>query len=121
MLKSRVPDFVRRMERIETRNLRDAGKILLEKVKEEISTQGGGKPSPPGSPPARPRGKLIKSYKTRVRKMKGGEKVSETGSTHFTSRMLEKGTEKMAPRPHLQRAMENNHDEILKPLKRKWF
>jgi hypothetical protein len=79
-----------------------AATVLLKEVKRLIGTRGGGKPSSPGSPPARQSGKYYRSWRQAV--VLGARRV---GTSDFRSWMQEYGTDKAAPRPHARPALEN--------------
>jgi hypothetical protein len=79
-----------------------AAGVLLKEVKRLISTPGGGKPAPPGSPPRKQSGQLYRSWKSRV--VQG---VRRVGSGLFTASLAEYGTPTEPPRPYARAALEN--------------
>jgi HK97 gp10 family phage protein len=79
-----------------------AATVLLKEVKRLIGTSGGGKPSSPGTPPARQSGKYYRSWRQAV--VQGARRV---GTSDFRSWMHEYGTDKAPPRPHARPALEN--------------
>lgn len=126
MYKSRVNEAIRRLNNGKRDNLRDAVNIWKDGVKEEISTQGMGRPSQPGQPPKKQSGTFARSLRTRVRrdrkiknKGSGAVNTGELGSTKFFARMFEKGTVKMEPRPYVQRGLRARMKDIHQALGRK--
>jgi HK97 gp10 family phage protein len=79
-----------------------AATVLLKEVKRLINVSGGGKPSSPGSPPARQSGKYYRSWRQRV--VQGARRV---GTGDFRGPMNEYGTQFHPPRPHARPALEN--------------
>lgn len=69
------------------------------------------KASRPGEPPASRLGDLRISYKYRVKGL-----AAEIGSPLPYALALEKGTSKMAPRPHLMRGFNSRRTEIMAAL-----
>ncbi len=67
--------------------------------------------SAPGEAPARRTGALATDYKPVVKGFEGA-----VGAMLLYSLMLEKGTKKMAPRPHLSTAFSLNRQEIIRLL-----
>ena len=67
--------------------------------------------SKPGEAPARRTGTLAQTYRFRVKNF-----YAEVGSPQKYAVALEKGTSKMAPRPHLAPAYARNRARILKAL-----
>lgn len=76
--------------------------------------------SRPGEAPATVTGRLRSSYQFRVRE-DGGKKVGEVGSPLDYALYLEKGTKRMAPRPHLVPAYYKREDNIKSALQREWL
>lgn len=76
--------------------------------------------SRPGEAPATVTGRLRSSYQFRVRE-EGGKKVGEVGSPLDYALYLEKGTKRMAPRPHLVPAYYKREDNIKSALQREWL
>ena len=76
--------------------------------------------SRPGEAPATVTGRLRSSYQFRVRE-EGGNKVGEVGSPLDYALYLEKGTKRMAPRPHLVPAYYKREDNIKSALQREWL
>ena len=81
--------------------------VLLKEVKRLISTPGGGKPAPPGSPPHRQTGRTRRSWKSKV--VQGARRV---GSGDFRASIAEFGTVKEAPRPYARAALQNVEHEM---------
>lgn len=76
--------------------------------------------SRPGEAPATVTGRLRSSFQFRVRE-DGGKKVGEVGSPLDYALYLEKGTKRMAPRPHLVPAYYKREDNIKSALQREWL
>lgn len=76
--------------------------------------------SRPGEAPATVTGRLRSSFQFRVRE-EGGKKVGEVGSPLDYALYLEKGTKRMAPRPHLVPAYYKREDNIKSALQREWL
>lgn len=76
--------------------------VLLKEIRRLLSTPGGGKPAPPGSPPRKQTGRLRKSWRTAV-----VDGVRRVGSGDFRSWMTEYGNDQMPPRPYARVALEN--------------
>lgn len=75
--------------------------------------------SAPGQAPAILFGQLRQSYQFRV-KGPNFKEVGEVGSPLLKAVWLEKGTNRIAPRPHVKEGFENNRAEIFKQLRRRW-
>ncbi len=75
--------------------------------------------SRPGEAPATVTGRLRSSYQFRVRE-EGGKKIGEVGSPLDYALYLEKGTRRMAPRPHLVPAFYKRENAIKDALQREW-
>jgi len=82
--------------------VKQAAGVLLKEVRRLLSTPGGGKPAPPGSPPHKQTGALRRSWKQAV--VQG---VRRVGSGNFRAFLAEFGTEHEAPRPYARDALEN--------------
>ncbi|MGN7485354.1 HK97 gp10 family phage protein [Priestia megaterium] len=76
--------------------------------------------SRPGEAPATVTGRLRSSYRFRVTET-GGNKVGEVGSPLDYALYLEKGTSRMAPRPHVLPAYYKRESSIKAALTREWF
>ena len=72
--------------------------------------------SAPGEAPARRTGALATDYKPRVKGF-----IGTVGAMLLYALMLEKGTKKMAPRPHLGSAFSMSHDDIIRILSRNYL
>jgi hypothetical protein len=99
------PALVRAVHSGLARNLNDAGQFLRREVRRDIAIQGSYVPpvhSRPGDPPYRQSGDLIRSYFVHVDRH---ALFAQVGSPLDYSRFLELGTSRMAPRPHLRRAL----------------
>ena len=112
MLKNRIREAKRELDRTLRRNLRNAGKIWRDEAETLVSHPGQGTPSLPGEPPARQRGDLAGSHLFRVRKDKSGQLGAELGSEKWWARLFDTGTEKMAPRPYVIPALRRKQREI---------
>jgi len=75
--------------------------------------------SRPNEPPATVTGRLRSSYQFKVRE-EGGKKIGEVGSPLDYALYLEKGTRRMAPRPHVMPAYYAREDAIKNALTREW-
>jgi|GEM_PF-3587318 len=116
MLKSRIKEAKRELDRTLRRNLRRAGKIWREEAQEMLSHPGMGTPSSPGAPPHMQRGVLKDSLVDKVSRDDNGQLGSELGSTQWWARLPEKGTVKMEPRPYVVPAMRRKRQEIHEAL-----
>ena len=72
--------------------------------------------SRPGEPPASVTGRLRGSYRVRVI----SDTEAEVGSPLDYSEMLEKGTSRMLPRPHIEPGFQRKRKEIQDALQRNW-
>jgi hypothetical protein len=72
--------------------------------------------SAPGQPPAIQTGEYARSLKHQ--KVRDGE--YEAGSPEWLGQWLEKGTDDMAPRPHVFRAYQRNKRDISRALYESW-
>ena len=75
--------------------------------------------SAPGEAPASMLGQLRQSYRFRITGPNYKE-VGEVGSPLIKALWLEEGTERIAPRPHLQPGFDNNRADIFRELRRRW-
>lgn len=75
--------------------------------------------SRPGEAPATQTGRLRSSYQFRIRD-NGNEKIAEVGSPLDYAVYLEKGTRRMAPRPHLLPGYYSREGRIKDALTRGW-
>lgn len=75
--------------------------------------------SRPNEPPATATGRLRSSYRFTVRD-EGDKKIGEVGSPLDYALYLEKGTRRMAPRPHLVPAFYAREAAIKNALQREW-
>lgn len=105
VVKSRRAEFEALIRKGMVRNLKNAGHILRDAVRDSISVQGFGVPSKPGEPPRLQSGDLWRSYFVAVdpRIM-----VARVGSPLDYSSKLEAGSLTVAPRPHLRRNLYGN-------------
>lgn len=76
--------------------------------------------SKPGQAPASRTGTLRSSYRFQISR-RGGDPVGEVGSPEEYALYLEKGTDRMAPRPHVQPAYKGREGPIKAHLGRTWF
>lgn len=75
--------------------------------------------SAPGEAPASMLGQLRQSYRFRITGPNFKE-VGEVGSPLIKALWLEKGTQRIAPRPHLEAGFENKRADIFRELRRRW-
>ena len=122
-LKTRTPEVMEQIERGLQANLKAAAMIWHGGILEELTGEREGRTyripgtektyqaSKPGEPPASRVGDLRRKYTFRT---KGH--AAEVGNPLEYAYYLEKGTRKMAPRPHVIPAYEKNRDLINKAL-----
>ena len=75
--------------------------------------------SAPGEPPASLFGQLRQSYRFKLTGPNYKE-VGEVGTPLVKAVWLEKGTNRIAPRPHVREGFDNNREEIFRQLRRRW-
>jgi hypothetical protein len=78
--------------------------------------RGWTRASAPGQPPAIQSGNYARSITVR----KDGEGIYSAGSPEMLGLWLEKGTSKMAPRPHIWRGYQRNKASVVKALYESW-
>lgn len=131
-LKSKINGYKRKMEDTSRENLLAATVAWHEGiVSGQLTGQRSGRSyripgtkkrytaSKPGEAPASRTGVLRSSYRLQVVK-RGGEPIGEVGSPEEYALYLEKGTENMAPRPHVEPAYQDKEAEIKNALGRPW-
>lgn len=97
-----VETMTRDISGADSEPVKAAATVLQKEWRRLLSNRGGGKPSSPGSPPAKQSGRLQRSIRTAV--VQG---VRRVGSSDFRSWMTEFGTDQAPPRPHARPALEN--------------
>ena len=118
---SKLPEFTAQFERGCQANLLAATMVIHEEVVKVLSGQRSGRTyklpgakgtwqaSRPGEAPAVRLGDLRREYKFRTSE---NGLVGEVGNPLPYAITLEKGSRKMAPRPHLSVAFENKREEV---------
>lgn len=99
----------RRMQR----GVQDAGEYLTARTRQKISRPNptGESPSGPGEPPKRVTGELYNSIRTAVR-VDGKRIIAAIGASARHARFLEFGTSRMAARPFMRPALQENRRSI---------
>ena len=110
------------------RNVSEAARVVQSEVRRKLSGTRSGRTYPvpgtqqtytasaPGEPPARRTGDLAKSYQ--VHEPTGGTPEAYVGSDSPYALPLEKGTRRMAARPHFQPVFREQQDRIKRILSR---
>lgn len=129
---NRLPEVSKKIPSISEIRVRQATLVWHGSVVKLLSGQRSGRvykvphtrktyrASRPGEPPAVRTGTLRSRYGFRFAKERGNF-IGQVGNPLDYALYLEKGTSKMAPRPHLVRAFENKKQDIIRLLTREWF
>lgn len=131
-LENKIPEMIRRMQKRSLDNLLGAAMVWHDEiVNGQLSGSRSGRKyripgtrryyhaSRPGEPPASRTGTLRSGYRFRVVD-RGPWSTGEVGSPENYALWLEKGTSKMAKRPHVEPAFDKREADIKKELSRRW-
>lgn len=129
-----IPELQALLKRAGERNIKEATFFVHKTLVEDVLTgdrtgrtyriPGGARgvkkktyytASAPGEAPARRTGALATDYKPTVKGF-----VGAVGAMLLYALMLEKGTKKMAPRPHLSKAFSMSRNDIIRILSKKY-
>ena len=125
----RIPEVKELLKKAGERNIKDATfsthDVLIDQIL--VGTRSGRfyyipgtkklyQASAPGEAPARMFGDLARDYKPSVKGFEGA-----VGAVLLYALMLEKGTKKMKPRPHLGIAFDMNKNEIIRILSKEYL
>ena len=94
----------------------EAAAILLKNEAKQLISEPSPPPSAPGEPPGKDTGRLRASVSHEVDR---GKMVARVGTNVVYGKFLELGTRKMAARPWLRKAFNENYAKLMKIIRGK--